>query len=168
MAAASSSSKPIPLKIAPVRLRELVKLQRMFERAVREHFAYFPQSVQRQVIREHSLVRLTKAWTDPRRVMLVARSRGELAGYCIAAVPPVGPAQLFWLYVEPAHRGTNTGLSLLSRTLQQMEQLGATNIFLATHDHRRYYERQGFRYSHSEQQHGVDMDILGFAVRRQT
>jgi N-acetylglutamate synthase-like GNAT family acetyltransferase len=139
----------------------------MFERAVREHFAYFPDDVQQRVIREHSLARLLRARIDRRRVVLVARRRGQLAGYCIAAVPPSGPAQLFWLYVEPEHRGTNTGLSLLSRTLQQMEKRGADSIFLATHDHRRYYERQGFKYSHSEQQHGIDMDIMSFAVRRE-
>ncbi|HEY6736122.1 MAG TPA: GNAT family N-acetyltransferase [Candidatus Saccharimonadia bacterium] len=163
--AAAHTSNP-PLKIAPVRLRELAQLHRMFERAVRIHFAYFPERVQRQVIAEHSLIQLLKAYADSRRVVLVARRRGQLAGYCVAAVPPNGPAQLFWLYVDPVHRGTNTGLSLLSRAVKEMERLGAQTIFLATHDHRRYYERQGFKFDHRESQHGVDMDIMSFSIRR--
>jgi ribosomal protein S18 acetylase RimI-like enzyme len=165
MAASTETNKSYP-KIARVRLRELPGLHRLFERAVRIHFGYFPEDVQHKVIQEHSVFLLLKAALNPRRVVLVARRRGRVVGYCIGAVPKTGPAQLFWLYVDPENRGTNTGLSLLSRALKEMEYLGAQDVFLATHDHRRYYERQGFKYTRREQQHGIDMDIMGFTVRR--
>jgi ribosomal protein S18 acetylase RimI-like enzyme len=154
------------LTIAPVRLRELVQLTRLFEQAVRNHFTYFPRSTQQDVIRSHSVGKLFRANLDPRRIILVARSDGRLVGYCIGAVPSQGPAQLFWLYVEPEFRGTNTGLSLLSRSIKHMEERGADEVFIATHDHRRYYERQGFKYQSSITEHGIPMDIMVFQTRR--
>ena len=42
---------------------------------------------------------------------------------------------------------------------------GAQTVSIATHDHRRYYERQGFQYQRSTLVDGVTMDILSFKVR---
>jgi ribosomal protein S18 acetylase RimI-like enzyme len=151
--------------IALVRTRDLPQLKRLFEQAVRDHFAYFPAGVQNDVIRGHSLIKLAKAKYDPRRIVLVARRGPRIVGYCIAAVPSHGPSQLFWLYVEPDHRGINLGLSLLSRTLKLMAAKGARDIFIATHDHRRYYERQGFKFSDRTIQQGIPMDIMVFKVQ---
>lgn len=122
--------------------------------------------MQRDVIASHSLPRLAKAQLDNRRILLVARDGNRVVGYCIGAVPQSGPSQLFWLYMEPQHRGTNTGLRLLSRMLKVMELRGAQDIFLATHDHRHYYERQGFKHVRAEDHDGVSMDIMSFSVRR--
>jgi ribosomal protein S18 acetylase RimI-like enzyme len=154
------------LIIAPVRTRELLQLKRLFEQAVRHHFTYFPKSTQQDVITSHSLGKLLRANLDPHRIILVARSGGRIVGYCIGAVPRSGPAQLFWLYVEPEFRGTNTGLSLLSRTIKLMESRGAADVFIATHDHRGYYERQGFKHQSRVTQHGIPMDIMAFQIRR--
>lgn len=154
----------VPLIIAPVRLRELPQLARLFEQATQQHFGYFPPHVQRQVISSHSLFQLLKARFDQKRVVLIAREGRQVVGYCIGALPKTGPAQLFWLYVEPQHRGTNTGLRLLSRSIKQLAAGGAGTIFLATFDHRRYYERQGFKFVRRERQHGIDVDIMSFKV----
>jgi ribosomal protein S18 acetylase RimI-like enzyme len=102
---------------------------------------------------------------DRRRIMLVARQGGRLIGYAIGAAPAQGPAQLFWLYVEPDHRGRSTGLKLLSRMLKLLASRGAKVVSIATHDHRRYYQRQGFKFHHRAKQDGVTMDILTFKIK---
>ncbi|QQR52330.1 GNAT family N-acetyltransferase [bacterium] len=161
-----SRSPQVPLVIAPVRLRELPQLVQLFEQATKQHFGYFPPHIQHQIISGHSLFKLLKARFDDKRVVLVARSGNNIVGYCIGALPKTGPAQLFWLYVEPNHRGTNTGLSLLSRTIKHLAEAGAGTIFLATYDHRRYYERQGFTWIGRDHRDGIEVDIMSYTVRR--
>jgi GNAT superfamily N-acetyltransferase len=150
------------IKIAEARLVALPALRRMFVRAVWEHFAYFPADVQRRVIADHSLPHLMLAAVDRRRILLTAHAGGRLIGYCLGAVPNHGPAQIYWLFVEPGQRGHNTGLSLLSRMLKLLENRGATQVAIATHDHRRYYERQGFKRTGTRVVDGVTMDIMTF------
>jgi ribosomal protein S18 acetylase RimI-like enzyme len=153
------------LIIAPAPLTSLPALHRTFVRAVNQHFTYFPEQVRAQVIRDHSLYRLLLAAAHPRRILLTARRGDRIVGYAIGAAPKQGPAQLFWLYVEPDQRGSNIGLSLLSRMLKLLAEHGASVVSLATHDHRRYYERQGFKFHHRTVQNGVQMDILTFKIR---
>jgi predicted N-acetyltransferase YhbS len=150
--------------IASASPTSLLALNRLFSRAVTQHFSYFPESVQRKVIRDHSIPRLIRATIDPRRVILVAKCEGKIIGYAIGAAPAVGPAQLFWLYVDLKFRGENTGLSLLSRMLKHLAAMGARQVSIATHDHRAYYERQGFKFAEKKLINGVDMDILVFAL----
>ena len=144
---------------------QLPALHRIFVRAVEEHFGYFPPEVRAKVVKDHSLLNLFLAAADRRRVVLLAMYDGRLAGYAIGAAPAVGPAQLFWLYVEPDLRGRNTGLKLLSRMLKLLCERGASVVSLATHDHRHYYERQGFKFHHHAMQDGVSMDILTFKIK---
>jgi predicted N-acetyltransferase YhbS len=151
--------------IAETSLRSLPELSRLFTSAVHNHFSYFPESIRREVIQQHSVLNLLRAWADRRRIMLVARQNGRIIGYAIGAAPSSGPAQLFWLYVEPEHRGSNTGLSLLSRMLKLLGQKGADTVSIATHDHRRYYERQGFKFIENTIVPGVKMDILTFKIK---
>lgn len=150
--------------IAPARVTALPQVQRMFARAVTTHFAYFPQDIQQRVISEHSVYRLLRATLDPRRIILLARTKGQIIGYAIGASPPVGPAQLFWLYVDPEFRGENTGLSLLSRMLRILALKGAREVSIATHTHRSYYERQGFKFLRKTTVDGVSMDVMVFAL----
>ena len=153
------------LTITQCSILQLPALHRTFVRAVEEHFGYFPPEVRAQVIRNHSLRNLFLATLDRRRVLLVALQDGRLIGYAIGAAPTTGPAQLFWLYVEPDQRGRNTGLKLLSRMVKVLGERGARVVSLATHDHRRYYERQGFKFHHHGVQDGVAMDILTFRIK---
>lgn len=150
--------------IAPASVASLIMLQKLFASAVATHFAYFPPSVQQRVIRSHSVFKLLLAKLDPRRTILLAKLDGKIVGYAIGAAPKVGPAQLFWLYVDPDHRGSNTGLSLLSRMLKHLTVRGAKVVSLATHTHRSYYERQGFKFVERTLIDGVQMDILIFKL----
>lgn len=152
------------INIAQAGLLSLPAVNRLFSHAVEAHFTYFPQAVRKRVIQEHRLSKLFLATLDPRRVILIARQGGRIVGYCIGAVPTTGPAQMYWLYVEPDSRGANIGLSLLSRMLKLLAAKGAQEISLATHDHRRYYERQGFKFREKTMVDGVEMDILTFKV----
>ncbi len=132
--------------------------------AVRTHFTYFPVVEQNQVIRNHSRLKLLLAAIHPRRIILTAYHGGELVGYAIGSVPKNRKGQLFWLYVDPSRRGNNTGLTLLSRMLRIQRELGASEVTLATHDHRRYYERQGFVWRDAYPVDGVQMDIMTFKL----
>lgn len=152
------------IKIQSASPRSLLALNRLFAEAVVGHFDYFSSQVQRQVVRDHSVVKLLLATVHPRRVILVARHGNRIIGYAIGAAPATGPAQLFWLYVDPDFRGANTGLSLLSRMLKTLAQKGASEVSIATHDHRKYYERQGFKFVENKRVHDVDMDILKFRL----
>jgi predicted N-acetyltransferase YhbS len=143
----------------------LPALSRLFAKAVHEQFNYFSDSVQAEVVKEHSVPKLYLAVFDSRRVVLIAKLGERVIGYAIGAAPKVGPAQLFWLYVEPDQRGNRLGLSLLSRMLKTLGDKGARTVSIATHDHRRYYERQGFQFLKNTLVDGVDMDILTFKIR---
>jgi ribosomal protein S18 acetylase RimI-like enzyme len=151
--------------ISEARLYQLPALNRLFVGAVKQHFDYFALDVRTKVIRDHSLLRLVLASADRRRVVLVATAGRRIVGYAIGASPANGPAQLFWLYVEPDHRGSNTGLSLLSRMIKLLGARGAKVVSIATHEHRRYYERQGFKFVRNMVVDGVKMDILTFKVK---
>lgn len=153
------------LTITQATIFQLPALHRTFARAVEEHFSYFPPEVRAKVTKDHSLWNLLLAALDRRRVLLLAMQDGRIIGYAIGAAPAVGPAQLFWLYVEPDQRGRNTGLKLLSRMVKMLAARGAKVVSLATHDHRRYYERQGFKFHHHAVQDGVSMDILTFRIK---
>lgn len=150
--------------IAPASPTSLLALHRLFAGAVATHFSYFPPEVQKSVIRDHSVFRLILATIDPHRVILVARTQGKIIGYAIGAAPAIGPAQLFWLYVDPDFRGANTGLSLLSRMLRHLQAKGAQVVSIATHDHRAYYERQGFKFVKKTLNNGVNMDVLNYRL----
>jgi GNAT superfamily N-acetyltransferase len=150
--------------ITPVRIRTIPVLHRLFVNAVKTNFAYFPDASQAKVIRDHRPLKLLLAAIHPRRIILTAHHNGALVGYAIGSVPPDKNGQLFWLYVEPARRGSNTGLALLSRMLKLQRLQGAHQVSLATHDHRRYYERQGFTWQESRHVDGVMMDIMVFRM----
>ncbi|HSX01235.1 MAG TPA: GNAT family N-acetyltransferase [Candidatus Saccharimonas sp.] len=162
----SQSKLPSPI-ITEASLSHLPALRRLFVDAVRTHFTYFTPRIQRRVIREHNLLRLGRAALHPHRVVLVAHAGNQLVGYAIGSVPAPGSGQLYWLYVDPAQRGQNLGLSLLSRMLRLQQQRGAIEVTLATHDHRRYYERQGFAWVENRLVDGVNMDIMRFRVGKQ-
>ena len=150
--------------IREARLGEVRALEALFVQAVHSHFSYFPAPVRDQVIAQHRSWPLARAVMHPRRVVLIARQAGRLIGYAIGSVPAGSSGQLYWLYVDPEFRGQNIGLSLLSRMLKVQRLKGAVEIILATHDHRRYYERQGFTYLERRLIDEVPMDIMAFQL----
>lgn len=161
----SDSGSAKDVIIAPVRVRELLSLRRLFANAVREHFAYFSRDTQNEIISNHSLLKLTLAALDSRRVILVARTPAKIIGYAIGAAPATGPAQLFWLYVDPDYRGANIGTSLVSRSLKHLSAKGAKVVSIATRDYRKYYERQGFKFITKNMVNGAEMDILTYEFK---
>jgi len=142
----------------------LPALNRLFTEAVNAHFSYFPAGVRRRVIQEHSVRHLFQAVLDGRRAIVIARRGNNLIGYCLGAAPHRGPAQIYWLYVEPNYRGSGTGRHLLEKNLDILKKKGARNISIATHDHRGFYERQGFVFVKKTEVDSVDMDILTYEV----
>jgi ribosomal protein S18 acetylase RimI-like enzyme len=153
-----------PTVIAQATVPSLPALTRLFTQATQQHFDYFPLAVRKRVISEHSVHKLLLATLDSRRVVLTARQDRRIVGYCLGATPKTGAAQIYWLYVDPDHRGSNIGLSLLSRMLKLLGQKGARDVSIATHDHRRYYERQGFKFRRKTLVDSVQMDILTFRI----
>ena len=75
-------------------------------------------------------------------------------------------AYLYWLYVAPDIRGQNVGLRLLSQVCREMERRNVDSLTLVTHDHRNYYQRQGFKYQDSRELHGVKMDVMQLSLRK--
>jgi predicted N-acetyltransferase YhbS len=151
-------------QIRQASVASLPALNRLFTAAVDGHFGYFPPEVRQRVIREHSVGRLLKATLDSRRVILVAWRDNKIIGYCLGSAPKVGPAQIYWLFVDPDYRGSNIGLNLLSHMLKLLAAKGAKTISIATHDHRRYYERQGFKFLKNTTIDSVKLDILTYKV----
>lgn len=148
------------------RLAELPSLQRLFSQAVRTHFAYFPDRYQRQVIKENNLWRLSVASFHPRRAIFVAVADGQVVGYAIGGLDNQRIGYIFWLFVEPSHRGANLGLKLLSRLLRHFEQQGAIGAKLGTYDHQAYYQRQGFREEYREDLQGVPITYMSLEWKR--
>ncbi len=150
--------------ITPISLLNVAPVHRLFVQAVRRNFTYFPEQAQAKVIRDHRPLKLLLAKLNPRRIILTAYYGDDLVGYVIGAVPRDAHGQIYWLYVDDSRRGKNTGLALLSRMIRYQRSLGASEVTLATHDHRRYYERQGFIWTESREVDGVRMDIMTFRI----
>lgn len=150
---------------SPVKLHEAPQLRKVFKHAVATNFNYFPKTYQQQVLKDNSLLRLGMGAVRPSRVLIVARDGSKIIGYIIAAATPNGSGQIYWLYVDPNYRGENLGLGLLSKALRQLEQLGSDKVYLATHDHRPYYARQGFKHLRTDDTFGVKMDIMSYPLK---
>ncbi len=131
--------------IEPLRLRNVHEAQAVFVEALMNHFDYFDDTYKQMVLAQHQPEHLVRTVLHRRRFMLVAKLQGRIIGYVIGSVPRDGRGQIYWLFVDPNVRGRNIGLMLLSRILRAMQRKGATEAQLVTHDHAKYYARQGFR-----------------------
>ena len=126
------------------RLIEMAALRRLFIQAVGGHFSYYPADYRQQILEENRMYHLALAHLHPRRPVYVAVQDGRLLGYVIAGYD--GEAgHVYWLYVDPSSRGQNLGLKLLTKALRDFERQGVRRVELNTHDHQKYYSRQGFR-----------------------
>ena len=152
----------ITIKRLPI--TKLGQLHQLFAAAVRTNFTYFNEAIQNNTIRSHSPLHLGLAVVHPRRIILTAWRGQDLIGYAIGSVPKSGAGQLYWLYVAPSERGSNTGLALLSQFLRRERALGATSVTLATYDHRHYYQRQGFEYLGTQLVDGLEMAIMKYPI----
>lgn len=128
-----------------MRLRDARRVHQVFVDALMAHFEHFDDSYKQSVLADNTLVGMAWAAVHPRRIILVAKDNAKIIGYIIASVPRDKNGQMYWLFVDPAYRGQNIGLQLLSRGLKEMAARGAHTASLVTHDHAKYYARQGFR-----------------------
>lgn len=156
---------PTNLVIKPLQLRSILGFRRLFHEAVDNHFTYFPSNQRRKVLRMHNHLKILLAIIMPRRIILTAYIDGELSGYAVGSIPKDQSGQLYWLYVDPIQRGSNTGLALLSRMIRLEADKGAKEVVLVTHDHRKYYQRQGFKYVKTVQEAGVDLALMVFRIK---
>ncbi len=135
----------VSVRIQPLRLSDTHRARAIFVDALLNHFEHFEPSYKQTVLAENSWWNMVKGVMHPRRILLVAKDGGRIIGYVIGSVPSGAHAQVYWLFVDPAYRGQNIGLALLSQILKRMRAKGARNATLVTHDHAKYYARQGFK-----------------------
>jgi N-acetylglutamate synthase-like GNAT family acetyltransferase len=71
-------------------------------------------------------------------------------------------AFLFWIYIIPTLRGRGTGKQLLQSTEQACAQKGHTSLQLVTHNHREYYQKNGFDWSDTvvESDNNITMHLM--------
>ena len=154
-----------PAAVRRPRLTEMTALHRLFVEAVGSHFGYYPQEYQQRILAENRLHHLTLAHLHPRRPLYVAESDNRLMGYVIAGHDG-SAGHIYWLYVDPDSRGQNLGLKLLTKALRDFERQGINRVELNTHDHQRYYSRQGFQTVREWELFGVPMTQMAIDFNR--
>ena len=152
------------IHISPMRLRDVKETRRVFIDAVENHFDHFDTNYRTQILKDNSLIHLALARVRPRRIVLVAKHREKIVGYCIGSIPKDGRAQIYWLFVDPTLRGSNIGLRLLSRILKIMERAGSHEASLITHNYAAYYARQGFKQREVVKRGDVEEYILSYPL----
>jgi len=131
-------------QIREIGLTELLKLRRLFKKALRLDFSYFPAQYLRQVSRQNTAFKLLKAWFNPRRVLIGAWHQHKLVGYVIGDVTSQQLGQIFWLFVLPDYRGIKIGRHLLSEALQFFRYRKVSQVKLITHRYKHFYLSQNF------------------------
>jgi ribosomal protein S18 acetylase RimI-like enzyme len=154
------------LVIRPLPITSILRFHKLFHDAVASHFSYFPEEKRIKVLRDHTHLKILLATIMPRRIILGAYIDGQLSGYAVGSVPKDTSGQLYWLYVDPMQRGNNTGLALLSRMIRMEAEQGVKEVMLVTHDHRKYYQRQGFKFVRTVQEAGVDLALMTFRIMK--
>jgi len=160
------SEDSMPIRVAPLRLRQAREAHSVFTDALMNHFTYFDAGYKQKVLAENSLAKMMRGVFRPSRLLLVAQHGDRIIGYVIASVPRNGNGQVYWLFVNPDYRGQNIGLMLLSRALRIMAAKGAHTATLITHDHAKYYARQGFRLIKQVSEGSAMHYILSYDLRR--
>lgn len=145
--------------VRPLKIHEVAALHRLFLGAIDGSFAYIDTPYRKKILRDNNKLRLAIACLHPQRLVLVTETAGDLTGYAIGAVDD-GQANLYWLYVAPAHRGSHIGLELLRRFEANSQKLGARRIGLSTYDHQDYYSNLGYVITAHERLHGKPMKIM--------
>ena len=101
---------------------------------------------------ESELANLPGEYAGPRGALLLAMTKGEVAGCCalrpLDSVDIVNAAEMKRLYVRPAYRGLGLGRGLALAILETGHRLGYDSVLLDTLDEmeaaRGLYEELGF------------------------
>ena len=146
------------------RSRDLVALRRLFQRALRDDFQYFPPAYTDRISHQNRLRHLFVARFKSDRIILVASFQGKLIGYGMGSLTPQGNGELYWLYVDPAYRTGNIGAAILEAVLDAAHQRGGRKVTLVTYDLKDYYQRHGFRHRGKQRIHGLDLDVMEYVL----
>jgi ribosomal protein S18 acetylase RimI-like enzyme len=151
-----------PIRIQPLRLKDVTKLHRLFVAALDSDFGYIDEVHRIAIKRQNSRRRLVATLLKPNRTVFLAWQGRELVGYVIAGMAPQASSNIDWLYMKPELRGHNIGLKLLSRAMRVLMERGAKNINLVTYAYTQYYARQGFRVLRRIDSDGIEQDLMRF------
>lgn len=132
-------------KVSHVRLYHSRQLSRLFSSALDQDFAYYGNDFRRSAKRQNSTSRLMWGSLRSGRLLLGLWHSSALVGYIIGATRPGSDCgDIFWLYVDPAHRAKGLGADLLAEAVAWLRAKQLTAVELVTYDHAPFYERQGF------------------------
>lgn len=148
--------------IQDIKPQQIGQLRRLFQRAVKEDFNYFPTTYQKQVLEDNNWPHLVIAALKPSRIMLGAYHAGQMIGYLIAGINGDDRGKIYWLYVSPEGRGQKLGQALLEHSLEQMRRRGMRRVSLVTHNYANYYAKLGFSPDKAEELYGVDMKVMSY------
>lgn len=133
-------------RIQKVGFGELSRLNRLFIQSIDDGFDYFNDSFKKTLAKQHNLPRLAKAYFSPKASLFVAKEGSQaskLHAYCF--VRQDGRiAYLYWMYVQPAVRGTGLGSRLLDTAMDEARRRNVDSLQLITHDKEAFYQRAGF------------------------
>ena len=138
--------------------RDLAAVGRLGALLVRTHHDFDPQRfIPATPQTEHGYASfLGKQLDEANVVVLIAERDGAVIGYSYAGVEGRdymslrGPAGVLYdIIVDPSHRGSGVGRTLLDATIAELERRGAPRVVLSTAERnesaQRLFERAGFR-----------------------
>lgn len=133
-------------KVAHVRPHHSRQLSRLFAAALEKDFAYYSDDYLLATRRQNTAPRLALGSLRGNRLLLGLWFGRRLVGYLIGATRPESDCgDIFWLYVDPAHRGYGLGAALLNDSVAWLRDKRCNAVELVTYDHAPFYERQNFR-----------------------
>ena len=132
------------VKIRPIKLGGVLRLRKLFKKALHQDFSYFPGENLEEVEMQNSIYRLAKASLSKKRIITGLYDNKVLVGYIIANIEDPRENYIFWMYVRPEFRGGGIGSMLFDETLNSMKLHGASSVYLITRDNEKFYKSFGF------------------------
>lgn len=129
----------------PIKVSKIRELHKMFKRALHEDFSYFPGEYIDSVSKDNTLWDFLRSRFNSRRVVLGLFEGNKLIGYAIADTTVATDSDIFWFYIIPERRGLGLGKKFFAELLKELENRGASHVYLITHNQRGFYE--GFEFS---------------------
>jgi ribosomal protein S18 acetylase RimI-like enzyme len=134
-----------PYRLAYVRPHHSPALARLFRSALDQDFSYYSDSYLDQTRRQNTAPKLALGSLRPDRMLIGLWSDDSLVGYIIGATRPgEDSGDIFWLYVDPKHRGRGLGADLLMESVGWLQQKGLKSVELVTYDHAEFYKKHNF------------------------
>ena len=132
-------------RVGHARPHHSITLSRLFRRALQNDFAYYSDDFLAATRSQNTPARLALASLRSDRLLLGLWTGRDLVGYLIGATRPGSDCgDIFWLFVEPEHRGHGLGADLLAAAIRWLQDKNLRSVELVTYDHASFYEKQGF------------------------